>query len=113
MGRIADDVSRRVERIHDLYEKLIQLAKDKCVTVVRYSLHKVKQYFAHVSAFTKHDIAVAIAKIIPAFSYQIPPERKIWMSEDIRQALYDAAALGLTFYHVTALGGGLVGDSGV
>ena len=98
-----DEACRRVERIHELYRKLIQLAPDRSVTVVRYSMQKVKQYFAHASAFTKHDIAVAIAKIIPAFSYQLPPERKLWMSEDVRQSLYDAAALGLTYYHLSAL----------
>lgn len=66
--------------------------------VARYSRVDVKQVFADFGAKTKPKIAAAIAAAIPAFSHKLPPARKIWMSEDGRQLLFDAAALGLATY---------------
>ena len=61
-------------------------------------MKKIREYFAYRNALTKYEIALHIAKIIPAFSYQVPPMRKIWKSEDARQGLYDAAAVGLAYF---------------
>ena len=58
----------------------------------------MKECFASVGAGTKYEIAKAIATQIPAFAHRLPRLRKIWMSEDPRQSLFDAAALGLTFF---------------
>ena len=50
-------------------------------------------------ARTRPEIApAAITAQIPAFMTRLPPVRKIWMSEDPQQSLFDAAALGLTFF---------------
>jgi hypothetical protein len=65
---------------------------------VSYPMKKIREYFAYRNALTKYEIALHIAKIIPAFSYQIPPKPTIWRSEDARQGLYDAAAVGLVFF---------------
>lgn len=40
-------------------------------------------------AFTKYEIAKAIARRIPAFAHRLPRLRKLWMSEDPRQGLFD------------------------
>lgn len=93
-----DDAYKKSARIVALYKALAALARKKCVQLICLSKHRVRRYFASVVPTNKYAIALAIAKAIPAFSYQIPPVRKIWMSEDLRQSLYDAAALGLTCY---------------
>lgn len=67
-------------------------------------MRRVREFFAHRNALSRHDIAEHIAKMVPALSYQVPPKRRAWDSEDIRQSLYDAAALGLTFYGSTGRG---------
>ena len=36
-----------------------------------------------------------IASMLPALSHKLPPNRKPWMSEDPRMALFEAAALGV------------------
>jgi len=41
---------------------------------------------------TKHKIAEAIAKHIPALDLYVPPARKPWMSEKARMGIFDAAA---------------------
>ena len=98
-----DDAFQRIDRIVELYEAITQLAKRKMVTVVRYPMRKIREFFAYRNALTKYQIALHIAKIIPAFSYQIPPKPTIWKSESARQGLYDAAAVGLCYFGSAAL----------
>ena len=66
--------------------------------MARYSRDDVRQVFAEFGAKTKPEIAAAIVAAIPAFSHKLPPARKIWTSEDGRQLLFDAAALGWVTY---------------
>jgi hypothetical protein len=93
-----DETFQRIDRIVDLYVAILALAKRKAIHVVRIPMTKVRKHFAHRNALTKYDIALHIAKIIPAFSFQIPPKPTSWRSEHARQGLYDAAAVGLSFY---------------
>lgn len=90
--------SRRVARILRLYRMLLHLGHAEGVEVLRYPKTEVRALFAQVGATSKYEIAKAIATQIPAFMHRLPPVRKIWMSEDPRQSLFDAAALGLTYY---------------
>lgn len=93
-----DSACRRSARIIALYQALAELARKKSIRLVRISKARLHQHFRAVVPTTKYEIALAIAKLIPAFSFQVPPVRKIWMSEDPRQGLYDAAALGLAHF---------------
>lgn len=95
--------SRRSSRIRRLYRMVIYLAESECIEVSRISRDAIRVCFASVGAKTKYDIAQAIARQIPAFAHRLPPLRKIWMSEDPRQSLFDAAALGITFYSAQKL----------
>jgi hypothetical protein len=96
--------SRRVARIKRLHRMIRHLAEVEQIETHRYTRSDVRACFASVGAIRKHEIAQAIATIIPAFAHRLPRKRKIWMSEDPRQSLFDAAALGLTFYQFTANG---------
>lgn len=93
--------SRRGARIRALYRSIGWLAERGRRSVVRYSRAQVRETFAAEAARTRPEIARAVAGRIPAFRPRLPPERKIWMSEDPRQSLFDAAALGIT-YHARA-----------
>ncbi|MCK9345040.1 MAG: hypothetical protein M0P64_02865 [Candidatus Pacebacteria bacterium] len=90
--------SRRSSRIRRLYRSLAHLAESEEVEVVRYSKEAIRSCFEPEGARTKYDIAKAIAREIPALAHRLPRLRKIWMSEDPRQSLFDAAALGVVFY---------------
>lgn len=90
--------SRRSGRIRKLYQLLLHSAMSERIDVYRYSQTAVRACFNPVGARTKYEIAKAIAFHIPAFAHRMPPLRKIWMSEDPRQSLFDAAALGLTYF---------------
>lgn len=90
--------SRRTARIRKLYRMLVHFAGVEYVDVYRCSRMEVRACFAGVGARTKYEIAKAIATQIPAFTHRIPRRRKVWMSEDPRQSLFDAAAFGLAYF---------------
>lgn len=93
-----DGGSRRTSRIRKLYRMLVHFAEAEYIELHRCSKKEVRTCFASVGAGTKYEIAKAIATQIPAFAHRIPRFRKPWMSEDPRQSLFDAAALGLTYF---------------
>ena len=95
---IEDADSRRTSRIRKLYRMLVHFAEAEYVDLHRCSKVEVRACFATVGARTKYEIARAIATQIPAFAHRIPRRRKPWMSEDPRQSLFDAAALGITYF---------------
>lgn len=90
--------SRRTSRIRRLYRMLVHVAMAEYVDLHRCSRTEVKACFTSVGARTKYEIAKAIATQIPGFAHRMPPLRRVWMSEDPRQSLFDAAALGLTYF---------------
>jgi len=94
--------SRRSLRVRKIYRELTRYAEAEFVEVVAYSKENIKRCFASIGVTTKHNIASAIAREIPVFINQLPPERKCWMPEDRKQALFDAAALAMTHYAATA-----------
>ena len=94
----SDRASRRNSRIRKLYQMLVHLAAAEYVDLCRYTKAQIKECFASIGATTKYEIAKAIATQIPAFGHRIPPIRQPWVSEDPRQSLFDAAALGITYF---------------
>lgn len=89
---------RRAPRIKRLYCMLRHLATVEQLDVQRIARAEIRGCFASVGAVTKYEIAKAIATQIPAFAHRLPRVRRLWMSEDPRQSLFDAAALGLAYY---------------
>ncbi len=90
--------SRRGPRIRALYRAVAVLAEREQVEFQRISRAEVHKAFAFEHARTRPEIARVIAAKIPALALRLPPLRKIWMSEDPRQSLFDAAALGAVRY---------------
>ena len=91
--------TRRARRIRELNRRAAELADQRGVRVKTYSRAQVIEYFAELGAVTKHKIAEAIAKHIPALGLYVPPARKPWMSENARMGIFDAAALAWMFFH--------------
>ncbi len=94
--------SRRSSRVRRLYRSLIHLARVEQIEVIRYGKNAIRSCFEPEGAHTKYEIAKTIAREIPELAHRLPRLRKIWMSEDPRQSLFDAAALALVFYQYTS-----------
>lgn len=94
--------AKRSSRLQNLSLTLAHMATCMGMDVHLYDRPVIRQTFKAVGAKTKVEIAHVIAAAIPAFMHRLPPIRKIWMSEDSRQMLFDAAALVMTHYAVSS-----------
>ena len=50
------------------------------------------RHFAQYNAATKHQIAAAVAQILPELAWRLPHKRKPWQTEHYCMAIFDAAA---------------------
>lgn len=85
----------RSHRIRVLNSAIAECADRLGLRIATCSRTQVRQSFGYA---TKHEIAVAIARHVPVFERYLPPKRKPWTSEDARMGLFDAAALGISFF---------------
>lgn len=90
---------RRCIRVEALIEKLAQLGRARSLGVFQYSRADIRLAFASEGARTKQEIAIVLAERFPELAPRVPPTRKLWMSEDHRMAIFDAAALAITSLH--------------
>jgi hypothetical protein len=88
--------SRRGSRIRQLIDAITVLAAKERAAIASFSRAEVRDNFGLTS---KRRIAEAITRDFPELEPRLPPVRRIWMSEDARMNIFDAAALGMTFFH--------------
>ena len=93
-----DPMSRRGPRIAQTLERICEFAAEKKVRVRALAPSKVRACFVPSGARTKHQIAGVICGGFPELAPYRPPRRRLWMSEDDRMAIFDAAALAATFF---------------
>ncbi len=90
------DRSRRRQRVRTVIAQVAALATpDTEVELIAAVL--VHRALGRGKAVTKHEIARRVAEHFPEIAYRLPPERKPWMPEDSRFAIFDALAFGLAF----------------
>jgi Holliday junction resolvasome RuvABC endonuclease subunit len=93
-----DPTSRRSPRIMQTIRSIVDFALEKRLRVRAFAPSKVRACFVRSGATTKHQIAGVISGRFPELAPYRPPRRKLWMSEDDRMAIFDAAALAATFF---------------
>ena len=91
--------SRRCLRVQELISEIQKLASKTGIQTHGFSRSSVRGAFSQFDAFTKHQIAIAIAAQFPELAPRVPPFRKCWMPEHYGMAIFDAVAFGLTFFH--------------
>ena len=92
--------ARRANRIQELCRRMVALASGRGLYTPIYSREAIRECFESSGARTRHDIALSIAEQIEVFRRRLPRERKRWDGEDVRQSLFDAVALALTYFAV-------------
>lgn len=92
--------SRRCGRVRRLIKAVRILATKVKVRTCLVSNGAVRTAFAATNASTKHQIAVAIASLLPELADRLPRYRRPWMSEDYRTNIFDAVALALTYFRL-------------
>lgn len=112
IGRLAPDViviedtsaarTRRTGRICALYREIEAIADKHGIDLYAYEWEVVFEAFKARRPRTRHDIAIHVAELLPMIRRRLPPKRRCWLPQDPRQSLYDAAALGLSYYAIHA-----------
>ncbi len=92
--------TRRCARVRRLLWSLRHLAIRKGVNARGFSPSLVRRAFGTA---TKHQIAQITAVLVPELAPLMPRVRKPWMTEDHRTAIFDAAALALTYFQTRGL----------
>jgi Holliday junction resolvasome RuvABC endonuclease subunit len=94
---------RKRRRVRELLESLETRAASRGVTVRRVARQRVRKAFLARGIRNKDQVARSIAERFPELARSLPPERKPWMSEDLRMSMFDAAAMALTVRTVPGL----------
>ena len=95
----AEKRSRRCKRIQALLKSIAHLAEEKGIINHRVPRTTIRSFYSPFGARTKYERAKLIAEQFPEFELQLPPPRKIWMSEDPRMGIFEAAALALAYWY--------------
>jgi Holliday junction resolvasome RuvABC endonuclease subunit len=98
--------SRRSARVQSLLDGIGRLATVEGLKSRRLPIARVKKVFRAFHAGTKHEIAHAVAQQLPDLASWLPRFRKPWMSEGYQMAIFDAAALALTYFNSQLLRSG-------
>lgn len=93
---------RRCERVRELIGRIINLAAEQKIRTRVISRAQVRDAFSKKHARNKHEIAMAIANELPELAPRLPKFRQPWMPEDVRMAIFDAAAMALTLYELNS-----------
>ena len=86
---------RRAKRIRTLINLMAAYAVEEGMSTAYFSRAAVRACFR---LETKRQIADAITQEFPELQPRMPPVRRIWMSEDRRMSIFDAASLAITFF---------------
>src|SRR5712692_6842380 len=89
---------RRRKRVRDLVQTLDRYGRERGLTVRIIAQAKMKKTFLPLGIRNKNQMAQFVAARFPELARYLPPERKPWMSEDLRTAIFDAAAFALAFF---------------
>ena len=86
--------SRRRQRARHLIKRIEELAKLRDLPVRRVSRSCVRETLK--PAFTKDDIALAVASIFPELGPRLPrPRDRAWKTEDERMSIFDAVSFAI------------------
>jgi hypothetical protein len=91
--RDGDGHKRRCE----MREAILREAAKRRIPARQLSRSAVKNTFMGVNR-NKYTIAAALAKRLPELAPRLPAVPRIWMSEDYRMSVFDAAALGIAYF---------------
>jgi len=90
--------TQRAERIRALCRLMVREIEERAIENPIFDRAVIRAAFAEFGVSTRPDIAQVIAKSVVDISHLLPPKRNLGDSENIRQSLFDAAALALTYF---------------
>jgi hypothetical protein len=89
---------RNKTSIRKILRAVRRKAEELSIPVVLVSDHQLKQLFCRYAKPKKQEIAMLVAAAFPELGWRLPPPRKPWQREPHGMVMFEAAALGLTFF---------------
>lgn len=90
--------TRRGKTAKKMLTQFAHTAIASMIPVKRYSREDIKQAFSEFGSCTKEEIADHLIEWLPELKTYRPPKREIWMAEDPKMAIFDAASFAIVFY---------------
>lgn len=90
--------NRRSSRARSLADELVHVASERVVSIRLLTKRKAKRILWPDTKPTQSRVAREFAGTFPELKSSLPPERKPWMSQDARFAIFEALMLGLATY---------------
>ncbi len=92
--------ARRGERITTLLTQLKAESMREGFKTVGIARTTVFRRFSMFGVGSKDDIASAVAAMTPELAERLPKRRRVWESEHYSTAIFEAAALAITYYAI-------------
>ena len=92
--------SRVGRRVRKLIDKIIVLAMEENLKIVKYFRDQVRDVFEQFGAVTKYEIAKVLLTEFKELVIREPKKRKTWQSESHNMPIFDALSLALVWYYL-------------
>jgi hypothetical protein len=92
------DMAQKSPHIRNLVEVVQKITSAHSIPIFLIQHEEVRTTFRNLGCETRDEIAYVLARIFPELVWKLPPKRRAWQSEHPRMAIFDAIALGLTYW---------------
>jgi hypothetical protein len=96
--RAADRGHNTLRSTRDALRRLEDFAKQTILPVTIVEESSIRDFFSASARKNKHDVGQAIVSRYPELAWKLPPKRKPWQTEPVRQLIFDAASLGVFYF---------------
>lgn len=90
----------RIDRVKALTKLTKNICKELEIDFNELSKNDIENVFESFGSYTKYQRAGIVAQHLPDLAYKLPPERKIWQTEDLRLAIFESACLALSYFYL-------------
>lgn len=93
------DLSKSNELMRSLVETVEDLARMRSIQIKLVREADLRETFRPFECRSREEIAEVLTRIFPPLAVSLPPKRRRWESEHPRMTVFDAIALGLSYWH--------------
>jgi hypothetical protein len=84
--------------VRSMVETIIRETSARLIPICLIDQNEFSSTFRNLECGTKYEIASVLTRIFPELLWKLPPPRQIWESEHPRMTIFDATALGFTYW---------------
>lgn len=84
--------------VRPMVEAIIRETSARSIPICLIDQNELTSTFRNLECETKYQIASVLTRIFPELLWKLPPPRQIWESEHPRMTMFDAIALGFTYW---------------